>query len=77
MNLYSFTESCATQGTLRLVGGQTSEEGRLEVCIGGLWGSVCDNYWSTHNARVVCRELGYGVDGQKTLSIIIIINNYY
>ena len=32
--------------------------GLLEVSIGGLWGTVCGDYFRSTDARVVCRELG-------------------
>ena len=37
----------------------SSTEGRLEVFISGKWGSVEVKSWSTYDARVTCRELGY------------------
>ena len=46
-------------GDVRLVGGQIANEGRVEVCFDGRWGTVTDNGWSTTDAEVVCRELGY------------------
>ena len=46
--------------SIRLVGGQSSKEGRVEVFNGHNWGTVCDDYWNTDNARVVCRHLGFG-----------------
>ena len=47
------------------MGGSSSNEGRVEICINGQWGTVCDDGWSTTDAMVVCRQLGYPVGTGK------------
>ena len=53
-------------GEVRLLDGNAANEGRLEVCAdnpdndeGPVWGTVCDDYWTTSDAHVACRQLGY------------------
>ena len=51
--------SLCPNGAVRLTGGD-EYNGRVEMCLGGVWGSVCNNFnWRTTAAQVVCRTLGF------------------
>ena len=52
-------------GMVRLVGGLIPEEGIVEVCVNGVWSSVCDWSWEYKDAFVVCRQLGYPATGEN------------
>ncbi|KAF6211152.1 hypothetical protein GE061_014267 [Apolygus lucorum] len=51
----SFTKS---PPKVRLIGGQTSNEGTLEVFVNNQWGTVCNNGWNRRAASLVCNQLG-------------------
>ena len=54
----SFLARC-NDGDIRLEGSTLEGEGRVEVCMNEVWGTVCDDFFTTVDANVVCRQLGY------------------
>ena len=63
--LYSISsvEEC-NNTDIRLSDGASEFEVRVEVCISGVWGTVCDDFWDANDAAVVCRQLGYSFEGE-------------
>ena len=52
------------EGSVRLADGDIIQEGRLEVCLGGVWGSVCGDGWDQTDAYTLCQQLDLGEGGE-------------
>ena len=68
------TQPECNSGDLRLVGGERESEGRVEICVEGFWGTVCDNGWDQKEALVVCRQSGYAARGKDTFYHLVIVH---
>ena len=58
--------SC-TDGDVRLVGGLSSADGRVELCHDNHFGTVCEENWTNEEAGIVCSQLGFSKEGEKVL----------
>ena len=70
-----FLGSCS-DGDIRLVDQLSPTSGKVEVCFGGIWGTVCDNIysvrdelWDDRDAAVACRQLEFDDRGTQNYSI--------
>ena len=55
---------CA-DGDIRLRGGTSASEGRVEICNNHAWGTVCDDLWGNPDANVACGQLGFSRRSKK------------
>ncbi len=63
MRCPDIVRSGCQSGSVRLRSGSTEREGLVEICVNNTWGTVCNSGWSSTDARVVCRQLGFSVAG--------------
>ncbi|KAL9954247.1 hypothetical protein ACROYT_G041758 [Oculina patagonica] len=52
-------DNITDDGEVRLRGSSKKNKGRVEVKIGGIWGTVAQKDWDIRDGHVVCRQLGY------------------
>lgn len=58
LNIHFFSSS-ESEGFLRVSGGNTANEGRIEIYHAGEWGTVCTTNWDISDGLVACRQLGF------------------
>ena len=64
-NIGENLDNC-NEGDIRLADGDEGS-GRVEVCLDGYWGTVCDDGWDSNDATTVCRQLGYNKTGNSNM----------
>ena len=62
------TTGYCTNGEVRLVGGESEFEGRVEVCFNRRWGTISSDGWTQTNTHVLCNDLGYDLTGRRILN---------
>ena len=67
--LHAVSESCSDTNDIRLTQYTDDNLGRLEVCSGGIWGSVCGNGATNDIATVACRQLGHAAEGEEMFDV--------
>lgn len=55
--LIVISEVLAGEGDLRLTGGPSNSEGRVEILTNASWHTVCSDDWDQNDTNVVCRQL--------------------
>ena len=58
-----------TERSVRLLGGDHSQEGIVEIAYNGRWGMLCDNSFSTADAQSICQGLGHDRSDASTMSL--------
>ncbi len=54
---------------INLINGLSTNEGKLFMCLNGVWGAFCENSLGISEANVICQQLGYqiGIIIQRSL----------
>ena len=64
------TDACIS-GDVRLVTEAFNNSGRVEICVGGEWGTICATSLSSSFAKVACFQVGFSGSGMLINRICI------
>jgi len=70
------TANC-TIGDVHLLNGTSEHEGRVEVCFGNVWGTVCSKSWDNRDAGVICKQLFNSSFGRQCIRPYELCSLYY
>ena len=59
LSLHVYIASCY-DGQIKLIGGFSEIEGRVEICSNQRWETIVQGSWRHEEAIVACNSLGYG-----------------
>ena len=73
----NYYHTACKDGDLRLMDGNTTREGRVEICYDNVYGTVCDDQWGPLDAAVACRQLGFSDAGIMFYRVCFIVSFLY
>ncbi len=53
--------------------GFAPSQGLVEVCVDGVWSSICGTLWGVVDAMVTCRQLGYTSTGMSICNNLLVL----
>ena len=66
-----------TNNAIRLVDKNTwtpfNNRGRVEICNANQWKTICDDGWSSNDAKVACYQLGFTKNCMKLSSLLLFL----
>ena len=63
-------------GYVRLVGGESYYEGRVEVCQNSRWTTICDVGWDNVDATIACRSIDFFGGEISQSNILYFLKNF-
>ena len=68
VSIIYYCPTVCTSGAVRLVGGTSSNKGKLEYCHYGTWSSFCYSF-DDEEATVACKQLGFSGSPSKNIPV--------